>query len=55
MSKVQKYKTGQKFHSKSGTYIRIMAFSEGYYMARWKGCSPFCYDEKELEARLKTL
>ena len=47
----QKYKVGQKIKV-GDSYIKIMAFAEGYYMARRKGCFPFVSDEKEIDVRI---
>lgn len=37
-------------HLKYG-YLKVMAYADGYYMARYKGCVPFCCTEKELIKR----
>lgn len=50
--KYQKYTIG-KYVTVKKTDLRIMAFAEGYYMARYKGCMPFVCNEQELEKRLK--
>jgi hypothetical protein len=38
-------------HIKNG-YIKIMAFVDGYYMARFKGCVPFVCTQRELIRRM---
>lgn len=44
---------GKKLPTKDGGWLKIMAFCDNYYMARFKGCIPFCYNEKELKARIE--
>jgi hypothetical protein len=39
---------GEKYVLLNGDHVRIMAFTEGYYMARRKGCMPFVKHEKEM-------
>lgn len=41
---------GKKLPTKDGGYFKIMTFSDNYYMVRFKGCVPFCCNEKELKA-----
>lgn len=40
-------------HNRADNRINNMAFCDNYYMARFKGCVPFCYNEKELKARIE--
>ena len=47
MKQVQLYSVGQKFYV-GNLELRIMAYSEGYYMCRYKGCIPFAIGEKDL-------
>lgn len=44
-----KFKVGTKHYVQaSDKFLTIMAFSQGYYMCRYKGCYPFLKSEKEL-------
>lgn len=45
--KPQKYKIGDRFQRADGT-IKIMAYADGYYMARKPGCLPFIITEETL-------
>lgn len=47
--KPNKYIVGQKLITVTGIEIKIMAYSDGYYMVRRKGCYPFVKSDKELE------
>ena len=42
-----KYSIGEKCRMKYGE-VRIMAYSEGYYMVRYKGSAPFVTTEENL-------
>jgi hypothetical protein len=33
-------------------YLNIMAYSSGYFMCRYRGCSPFVCNRKGLQERL---
>ena len=44
---------GKKLPTKDGGWLKIMAFCDNYYMARYKGCMPFCYNEEGLRARIE--
>lgn len=56
MATKQKYKTGKIFICNNPlTSLRIMAYAEGYYMARFKGAMPFVIDEKGLESKVAGL
>lgn len=43
------FHVGDKIPSKEMGYIKIMAFEDGYVMARYKGCMPWCVTIKEFE------
>lgn len=46
------YQVGFKYpHIRMG-YLKIMAYSDGYYMARYKGCIPFVAKEAEIAQKL---
>jgi hypothetical protein len=49
----RRFIVGQKIPMKEGRWLKIMADADGYYMARYKGCMPFCCTEKELISRLE--
>ena len=51
-NKIEKLEVGKKYPVKDFTYIKVMAFSEGYFMAMYKGCMPFCMKEKQLIQRI---
>lgn len=44
---------GKKLKTLNGGWIKIMAFCDNYYMARFKGCMPFCCDQKGLDKLIK--
>jgi hypothetical protein len=44
-----KYKEGQRISRKGRTALKIMAFREGWYMARLIGCVPFVARENEID------
>ena len=46
------FRVGQKIPMISGGYLKIMAYADGYYMARFKGCIPFCCRQDELIRRM---
>jgi len=46
------FSVGMKFPIINGGYLKIMAFVDGYYMARFKGCVPFCCKQDELIRRM---
>lgn len=39
---------GKKYPTFLNGYIKILAFADSYYMARYKGCFPFCCKADEL-------
>ncbi len=43
---------GEKIPTKDGRWIKIMAYSDNYYMARFKGCMPFVCKEQELRDKI---
>lgn len=43
----------KKIPTKDGSYLKIMAYSDGYFMCRFKGCVPFVLNENELKARIE--
>ena len=47
-----KYKVGQMFQI-GDNILKLMAYSDGYYMCRFKGMYPFVCDEKELEIKFR--
>lgn len=48
----RRFSVGQKLLVKHHTYLKIMAYADGYYMVRYKSCIPFCCTEKELISRI---
>lgn len=48
----QKFPVGFKYPSVSLGYLKIMAYVDGYYMVRYKGCIPFCCKEEQLIERM---
>lgn len=43
---ITEVQVGDKFHVNNywhgETYVKVLAIAEGYVMARYRGCSPFC-------------
>jgi len=35
-------------NAESNNYLKVMAYSDGYYMLRFKGCMPFVKSKKDL-------
>jgi len=50
---MKKFKVGQRITTSNGKILKIMAFSENYYMVRHPGCFPFVIQEKKIEDYLK--
>jgi hypothetical protein len=46
------YSVGKKYPHITNGYLKIMAYADGYYMARFKGCYPFVATESEITKRL---
>jgi hypothetical protein len=46
------FMVGSKIPHLRNGYIKIMAFVDGYYMARFKGCVPFVCTQRELIRRM---
>lgn len=53
MSLHEEISVGKKIPTKNNGWIKIMAFSDGYYMARFKGCYPFCCSYKQLLKKIE--
>jgi hypothetical protein len=49
----ERYKIGERIPIDARGYLKIMAFAEGYYMARFKGCLPFIAREPQIYAIIK--
>ena len=49
--KMVDYRIGEKI-AIGNSYVKIMAYADGYYMSRRKGCIPFVANEKELEIKI---
>lgn len=43
---------GEKFKTNYGGYLLVMAFANGYYMARYNGAMPFCCNEFDLKKQI---
>lgn len=46
-------KVGDKIPTFTNEYIKVMAFTDNYYMVRYKGCVPFVCTKKELIKRIE--